>query len=124
MATEIESVSDEFAETACKLIKEYSEEIERLRLDTIKVLDLYHDSSSKGLKSEKEREYLENRFTNNFDMFRSFIPAYETLVRKSSQWIQHAKDARPGKQLELDVRLEQFEQKLDAIQRFFDQNAI
>ncbi len=124
MATDIESVSDEFAETACKLIKEYSDEIERLRLDTIKVLDLYHDSGAKSVKSDEERRYLKNRFTNNLDMFRSFIPVYGTLVRKSSQWIQHAQEARPGKQLELDVRLEQFEQKLNAIQRFFDQNAI
>ncbi len=124
MATDIESLSDEFAETACKLIKEYSDEIESLRLDTIKILDLYHDSGPKGEKSKEERDYLAKRFNNNLDMLRSFIPAYRTLVRKSSQWIQHAQEARPGRQLELDVRLEQFEQKLHAIQRFFDQNAI
>lgn len=121
MATDMELVSDEFSETACKLLKEYSTEIENLRIDSIQLLDSYYQNAQ---LEKDEKDYLLRRFRNNFDSFRTLKTTYQTLVRKASQWIQHAKDASPGKQLELEVRLDEFEKRLIIMHRFFTSNKL
>lgn len=63
MATDTELISDEFSDTACRLLKEYSAEIEKLRSDTIQILDSYYKNDT---KSDEEKEYLVQRFRNNF----------------------------------------------------------
>ena len=118
----MELVSDEFSETACKLLKEYATEIEKLRTDSIGILDSYY--SGERSIGKDERDYLLRRFRNNRDSLDSLSTTYQTLVRKTSQWIQHAKDASPGKQLELEMRLNEFENRLNNIHGFFDSNQI
>jgi len=122
MATDTELISDEFSDTACRLLKEYSAEIEKLRSDTIQVLDWYYMLERKPQKQESD--YVKKRIQNNVDLVGSLTAAFETLVRKTSQWIQHANHASPAKQLELEVRLQQFQQRVDNIHRFFESNMI
>lgn len=121
MATDMELISDEFSDIACGLLKEYSSDIEKLRIDSIQVLDTFYKSAV----SDKEgKKYLTRRFQDNVESFQSLLSTYERLVRKTSQWIQHAKEPRPGKQLELEVRLDEFEKRLQNAQRFFASNRI
>jgi hypothetical protein len=117
MATDTELISDDFSDVACSLLKEYSSEIDKLRTESIQILDSYHLGEKKGDKDESK--YLERRYRDNVEFFNSLLSAYQTLIRKTSQWIQHAKEARPGKQLELEVRLGEFERRLLNAQRFF-----
>lgn len=122
MATDIELISDEFSDVACSLMKEYSSEIEKLRLDSIQVLDSYYKSTDKLDKAG--REYLVRRYRENVDSFTRLLSAYERLVRKTSQWIEHSKEPRPGKQLELEVRLDEFENRLQNMQSFYSANRL
>lgn len=120
MATDTELISDEFSDTACRLLKEYSAEIEKLRSDTIQILDSYYSGERKLEKDE--REYLARRYQDNLEAFNSLHSTYQTLIRKTSQWLEHAKEASPGKQLELEVRLHEFERRVNNTNRFLMAN--
>lgn len=53
MATDTELISDEFSDIACSLLKEYSSELEKLKMDSIHVLDSYYLGERNPTKDER-----------------------------------------------------------------------
>lgn len=120
MASEISETANEFAETACQLLVEYSARLEAQKQEVLKILDRFHDSRG----SKMDSEYLRQRYHNERHHFFRSREVFEVLSRKASQWIEHGKSPRPNLELELEVRLADFEHMLRSMDDFFHSNVI
>jgi hypothetical protein len=120
MATEVSETANAFAETACKLLTEYTARLVTQKQEVVKILDQLHSSRT----SEMDSTYLRQRYTNEWDEFWGSKVVFEGLCRKASQWIEHGKSPEPNLELELEVRLADFENKLQTMHDFFDSNRV
>jgi hypothetical protein len=112
------SILDEanaFATTACKLLVEYTARLVAIKQEVLKIQDQLNDLRG----SKMELRYLRQRFNNEKDQFFRSKGVYEVLTRKASQWIEHGKSPRPDLQMELEVRLADFENTLRSTEEFF-----
>lgn len=108
-----EEIGNAFASKACELLKEFSKRLDQMRAAGIKLQETYHTG-----RPSTSPEYLRQRYAMLFQEFNTSLPVYQMLIRQSSQWIQHGKASQPHLQLEMEVRLSDFEQKLRIMQGF------
>jgi hypothetical protein len=121
MKSEMSETAIEFAETACKLLSEYTNRLAAQKQEVVTILDRFHESSTihYDLKS-----YLRSRYRNEMDEFLHSRQTFEVLIRKVSQWVEHGTSPKPGLELELELRLADFERMLRSMDDFFQSNSI
>ena len=118
MLNESLTSSDAFAKAACKLIKEYMIRLESKKQYALRILDQIRAFQA----PTEQTEYLRKRYMQEYQDFVNSREAYEKLIRKSSQWIEHGKLPQPSLELELEVRLADFEDTLRMLGIFFQSN--
>lgn len=110
-----------FAEAACKLLIEYSNRLALKRHELASIVEQSNDVEL-GSRPYKTKHYLRNRWMIERDDFALSKKVYETLIRKASQWIEHGEGANPGLELELQVRLADFEAMVRSMDGFIQSN--
>jgi predicted DNA-binding protein (UPF0278 family) len=123
MASEMRDTGSAFAETACKLLIEYAARLIMQKQEVVKILDRFHSSRVK-MESKMDSHYLHQRYMNEMNEFMESREVFETLIRKASQWVEHGKSPQPHLELELEVRLADFENMLRSMTNFFHTNHI
>lgn len=113
-------VSDEFAKTASALLKEFSGELRALQQASMDLLD---ELTKAGITPAR-REMLRARISNVREDFHNSNPTYDRLVAKASQWLSHGKKPKPSLEMELEIRLCEFEDRLKFTHSFFAQSEI
>lgn len=116
MANEMSETSDAFAETACKLLIEYTARLAKQKQEVLAIMDRYHDTRGSKIDSRYLRQRLDDEKRHFFRSRR----VLEELNRKASQWIEHGRSPRPHLELELKVRLADFEEMVQSMDEFFD----
>lgn len=101
MITDGYEIGDKFAETACKLIKEYSDRLLASKTEMAKLID----QAIAGEQQKAEIDHLRSRFQQERVFFEKSNASYSKLLRQSSQWLEHGKEISPHLRLELEVRL-------------------
>lgn len=117
MVSEASDRATAFAETACKLLEEYTDRLIAQKQEAVKMLDRIADP-----RSSISSRHLRERFQNEARDFFKSRETYERLIRKASQWVEHGRSPKPGLELELEIRLADFESKIRSISRFFETN--
>lgn len=120
MVNEMSESANAFAETACKLLIEYTARLVTQKQEVLKILDQFHDSRGTKINSQ----YLRQRYDEEKYRFFNSRQVFEVLSRKASQWIEHGRSPRPSLELELEVRLADFENTLRSMDHFFHSNDI
>lgn len=120
MASEVLETGNAFAESACKLLTEYTARLVSLKQEVVRILDQYHISRT----SKPDSDYLRRRYLYEMDAFFDSKDVYENLSRKASQWVEHGKPPKANLALELEVRLADFESTLQSMERFFSANRV
>lgn len=105
-----------FAETACKLLAEYTARLIAQKQKARQILDEFH--TGRGSKII-DHGYLRRRFDEEREEFFNSREVFEKLSRKASQWVEHGRPPKPNLELELEVRLADFESTLRSVERFF-----
>lgn len=118
MVNDVSETSSAFAETACKLLVEYTARLMKQKQDVLAILSQYHDMRGSKINSE----YLRQRYDSERDQFYQSREVFETLSRKVSQWVEHGRAPKPHLELELAVRLADFESTMRAMESFFHLN--
>lgn len=118
----MESTNDDadtnaFAVTAIMLLKEQNATLTKFH-DELKATIKMGESRKEPPGEELQRKRI-LRFHHEFhDLGR----VTDTLIRRSSQWQQHAKPLRPDVELELEIRLAMLEQLRNVIRRNIQEN--
>ena len=120
MASEISETANAFAETACKLLIEFTARLVTQKQEVVKILEQFHGPRAGKVDSS----YLRQRYSNEMHEFSESREAFEKLIRKTSQWVEHGKSPQPNLELELEVRLANFETMLRSMEHFFDTNRL
>lgn len=115
MGNEYSDIGNAFAETSCKLLKEYTERLLAIKSEMTKLLEGFHASVDRRL----DPLYVHERFNTERMAFEEHYPTFEKLIRQSSQWVEHGKPPKPHLQLELEVRLSDFETLIRSMRQFF-----
>lgn len=123
MASEVSETGNAFAQTACKLLIEYTARLLTQRQEAVKILDRFHDSRG-TVRSSMDAAYLRGRYEQEKDQFYRSREVFKTLIRKASQWIEHGKTPKPHLEMELQLRLADFESTLQSMEDFFNSNYI
>jgi hypothetical protein len=110
-----EEIGNAFAKKACALMKEFTQRLERMQGTAVQLLDMYHGTGMPAISPE----YTRQRIQLIAQDFNNSMHAYNVLIRQSSQWVQHGKSSEPSLQLELEIRLADFERMLSSMQQFF-----
>lgn len=120
MVNEMSDTANAFAETACKLLIEYTARLVRQKQEVLTILDRFHDSRG----SKMDSHYLRQRYKNEQQQFFRSREVFEVLSRKASQWVEHGRSPKPNLELELEVRLADLENMLRSMDEFFHSNDI
>lgn len=123
MASEMSEAGSAFAETACKLLIEYTARLVTQKQEASKILDRFYDARGSS-KLTLDSSYLRDRYENERKQFFNSREVFEALIRKSSQWIEHGRSPRPHLQMELELRLADFESTLRSVDEFFNSHFI
>jgi len=114
MDSEVFDDSDKFATTACQLLREYSERLQEVKREITKMADSFH-----GVRSSKmDFEYFQRRVQAELMSYDRSRPMYDKLSRKCSQWLEHGKPIRPHLQLEMEIRLDDFERLVGTMEHY------
>ena len=120
MTSDISETGNEFAETACKLLIEYTTRLVTQKQELLKILERF-----RGMRTSKiDSEFLRQRYADEMHEFLTSNGVFETLIRKASQWVEHGKPPKPNLQMELEVRLSDFENTLQSMHHFISRNQI
>lgn len=112
----VESDSD-FVVIACKLLKEYTDRTQKKKSELSELIDKMNLAGpGKTLQILSQRAHFETM------SFQRALTVYSKLIRKVSQWVEHAKSAPPGLQLELEMRLAELEFLVDDLEMFIKSN--
>lgn len=121
MPNEVSDIGNAFAKTACRLLRDYTADLRTLKSEMIVLFDKFREASKSP--EVEQTEYLRRRFFDEMHAFYDLSSsAYRKLVEKSSQWVEHGKLPNPSLELELQVRLAEFECALRNMQQFFNSN--
>jgi hypothetical protein len=56
---------------------------------------------------------------NERDEFNNSRKIFDLLLRRASQWVEHGIPPKPGLEMELELRLADFERMLRSMEQFF-----
>lgn len=119
MASDVSNTANAFAATACKLLIEYSARLAAQKEEVKKIVDEYNNP-----KMGRSPSYLSHKYSSEMSEFMRSREVFDTLVRKASQWVEHGRSPQPHLELELEVRLADFESMLRSMDSFFHENRI
>jgi hypothetical protein len=105
---EIKSIADRSAQVLLRLLKEYTEKLEKMRTQALS-LDA---PASKAAADAMERE---RRVAQH--VFHRMEPALNDLSRQASQYVQHG-GVDAATRTELRIRLAEFDATSEAVQMF------
>jgi hypothetical protein len=108
-------MGDKFADTACKLIKEYSARLLATKTELSKLIDQANTCNQQKF----EIDYLRRRFEQERIFFHNSAAGYSKLIRQTSQWLEHGKEISPHLRLELEVRVEDLQSLLQGVEYLF-----
>jgi hypothetical protein len=119
MASDASDRATGFAEAACKLLIEYTARLVAQKQEATKMLDRINDH-----RASIDSDYMRRRFRDEMLDFFESRETYDGLIRKASQWVEHGRSPKPGLELELEVRLADFESMIRSMSRFFETNSM
>jgi hypothetical protein len=121
MVSKMPDTANTFAESACKLLTEYTARLIAQKQEVVKILDQFYSAGPRGPKFER---YMSQRYDDERHMFMRSREVFERLIRKTSQWVEHGKTPEPHLEMELEVRLADLESTLQSMEHFFHANQI
>jgi hypothetical protein len=105
MDNEFYEEGDKFAMTACQLLREYTQRLQDLKQELMRLAEKIHGARA----SKMDMAYAETRYHHEMLSFQQSLSTYHKLMRQASQWIEHGKVLSPHLRLELEIRLDDFE---------------